>query len=120
MEGDVGVHAMPERIARYELLIPVGTGGMGSVYLGHSEVMPGVVREVAIKLMHPQLRAEPGVADQLLQEAKLAASIRHPNVVQVLEAGDSPHGVFIVLDFVDGDTLSGLLRATLKLSLIHI
>lgn len=114
MGGDAGVHAMPERVARYELLIPVGTGGMGSVYLGHSEVMPGVVREVAVKLMHPQLRAEPGVADQLLQEAKLAASIRHPNVVQVLEAGDSPHGVFIVLDFVDGDTLSGLLRATLK------
>jgi hypothetical protein len=106
--------AMPERIGRYELLIPIGTGGMGSVYLARHEVMPGVERDVAIKLMHPQLRANDGIAEQLLSEAKLSASIRHANVVSVLEAGQSPHGVYLALDYIEGDTLSGLLRASLR------
>jgi eukaryotic-like serine/threonine-protein kinase len=114
MDADVAGAAMPIRVARYQLLIPIGTGGMGTVYLGHFEVMPGVPRDVAVKLMHPQLRSEDGLSEQLLQEAKIAASIRHPNVVQVLEAGDSPHGVYLAMDYVEGDNLSGLLRATLK------
>ena len=106
--------SMPERIGRYDLLIPIGTGGMGSVYLGRHEVMPGIQRGVAIKLMHPQLRADPNVADQLLREAKIAASIKHTNVVSVLEAGETPHGVFLALDYVEGDTLAALIRATVR------
>lgn len=106
--------AMPERIGRYELLFPIGTGGMGAVYLGRAEVVPGVMRNVAVKLMHSELRANPEIAPQLLDEAKIAAGIHHPNVVAVLEAGESPHGVYLVMDHVEGATLSGLIRAARK------
>ncbi len=106
--------SMPERIGRYELLFPIGTGGMGTVYLGRAEVLPGVSRNVAVKLMHGELRANPEIAPQLMREAKLAASIVHPNVVKVLEAGDTPHGVYLVMDHVEGDTLAGLIRAARK------
>lgn len=106
--------SMPERIGRFELLFPIGTGGMGTVYLGRAEVMPGVKRNVAVKLMHGELRANPDIGPQLMREAQLAASIQHPNVVAVLEAGDSPHGVYLVMDHVEGDTLAGLIRAARK------
>ena len=104
----------PERVGRYELLLPVGTGGMATVYLARVSVVEGVFRQVALKLMHPSVQADSDNAVSLLEEAKLAAQIRHPNVVTVVEVGDSPHGIFLVMDYVEGDTLSGLRRTRRK------
>ena len=104
--------SVPERIGRYELLLPIGTGGMATVYLAQTRVVADLYRNVALKLMHPHLRTEDGSwAVQLVEEAKLAASIRHPNVVPVLEVGDDAHGVFLVMEYVEGDTLAGVIRA---------
>jgi serine/threonine-protein kinase len=102
----------PERVGRYELLLPIGTGGMATVHLARTAVVGDLYREVALKLMHPHFRAEDGEwATHLLDEAKLAARIRHPNVVSVLEVGEGDFGVFLVMEYVEGDTLSGLVRA---------
>jgi eukaryotic-like serine/threonine-protein kinase len=104
--------SFPERIGRYELLLPIGRGGMATVYLARMRVVESVHREVALKLMHNALEAEEGeFAQQLLEEAKLAARIQHPNVVPVLEFGASPFGVYLVMEYVRGHTLSGLIRA---------
>ena len=104
--------SFPERIGRYELLLPIGRGGMATVYLARTRVVESVHREVALKLMHNALEAEEGeFAQQLLEEAKLAARIQHPNVVPVLEFGASPFGVYLVMEYVRGHTLSGLIRA---------
>ena len=54
------------------------------------------------------------MATHLLQEAKIAARVQHLNVVSVVEAGDDPVGLFLVLDYIEGDTLSGLSRALHK------
>jgi serine/threonine protein kinase len=103
---------VPDRVGRYEILLPIGTGGMATVYLARVPVVDDLYRDVALKLMHPHLRTEDGVwATQLVDEAKLAASIRHPNVVPVLEVGEDVHGVFLVMEYVEGDTLSGIIRA---------
>lgn len=101
----------PRRIGRYELLIPIGTGGMATVYLARAQVLPGVHRDVAVKLMHPHLGEEgsDGVA-MLLQEAEIAALIRHPNVVTVEEAAVDPAGVYLAMPYVEGDSLAALLR----------
>src|SRR5262249_24958749 len=74
----------PERPGRYELLLPIATGGMATVYLARARGVVGFEREVALKMMHPHLRAAAaeGAVD-LLEEAKIAGRIRHPNVVQV-------------------------------------
>lgn len=114
MTREVGSTAAPERIGRYELLLPIGTGGMGAVFLARTEIVPGMLRDVAVKLMHPQLRADGDLARQFLCEARLAAGIRHPNVVSVLEAGETPHGVYLAMDYVEGDTLAAVVRAALK------
>lgn len=103
-----------ERVGRFEILLPIGTGGMATVYLARTLVVDELYREVALKLMHPHLRTEDGaLAHQLVQEAKVAASIRHPNVVPVLEVADDPHGVYLVMEYVEGATLSALIRAAL-------
>ena len=102
----------PEQLGRYELLLPIATGGMATVYLARALGIAGFEREVAVKLMHPHLRADgEGAALDLLEEARLAGRIRHPNVVAVLDVGDDPHGIFLVMEYIEGETLSSLLRA---------
>lgn len=104
--------SFPERVGRYELLLPIGTGGMATVYLARVQVVGDAYREVALKLMHPFMNAEGRESSvSLMEEAKLAVRVRHPNVVPVIEVGDGPHGVYLVMDYVEGDTLSGLHRA---------
>ncbi len=109
-----GLPAGPTRLGKFELLLPIGTGGMATVFLGRAPVVEGVYRDVAIKLMHAHLGVDgvdgPGM---LLQEAEIAALVRHPNVVTVEEAAVDPAGVYLVMPYVEGDSLAGLVRSEL-------
>ncbi|MCA9556677.1 MAG: protein kinase, partial [Myxococcales bacterium] len=102
---------VPERIGRYEVLLPIASGGMGTVYLARNRGVGGFEQDVALKVMHAHLREEEHFSDDLVEEAKLAVRIRHPNVVRVQDVGEDPHGVYLVMDYVEGDSLAGLLRA---------
>jgi serine/threonine-protein kinase len=100
---------IPERVGRYEILMPIASGGMATVYLARpTGPIRGVDRDVALKLTHAHLRKEKEFAHHLVEEAKLAAGIHHPNVVAILDVGDDPLGIYLVMDYVDGDTLSNL------------
>ena len=101
---------MPERIDRYDVLLPIASGGMATVYLARTRGVGGFERDVALKVMHAHLREEAEFERDLVEEAKLAVRIQHPNVVRVQDVGDDPHGVFLVMDYVEGDSLAGLLR----------
>src|SRR5688572_24628814 len=85
---------------------------MGSVHLGHLHGSAGFRRIVAIKRMHPELTSDPAFVDAFIEEARLAARIRHPNVVPILDALSDPNGeFFLVLDYVHGEALHRLLRS---------
>jgi serine/threonine-protein kinase len=100
------------RLGPYELLVPLGEGGMARVYLGRRVGPRGFQRDVAIKVMRPELAlAGAGAAVDLVEEARLAAQIHHPNVVPVLDVGEEENGVFLVMDYVEGDTLAALQKA---------
>ncbi|HVY49689.1 MAG TPA: serine/threonine-protein kinase, partial [Minicystis sp.] len=101
----------PERVGRYDLLLPIAAGGMATVYLARSEGIGGFAREVALKLTHAHLRSDPRFAADLIEEAKLAARIRHPNVVPVLDVGDDAAGIYLVMEYVEGEALGALARA---------
>jgi serine/threonine-protein kinase len=103
-------YPVPERIGRYEILVRIASGGMATVYLARAHGAAGFERDVAIKLTHAHLRESTDFARELLEEAKLAVRIHHANVVQVLDVGDDPVGLFLVMEYVEGDTLSGLMR----------
>ncbi len=102
--------AVPHFVGRYEVLVPIASGGMATVYLARSRGAGGFERDVALKLTHVHLRESPEFQTLLIEEAKLASAIRHHNVVSVLDVGDDPLGLFLVMDYVEGDTLSGLIR----------
>ncbi|HTV23619.1 MAG TPA: protein kinase [Polyangiaceae bacterium] len=102
--------AFPERVGKYELLLPLGTGGTATVYLARTRGVAGFEREVALKLVHAHLRSDEESRLHLLEEARLAARIRHPNVVPVTEVDSDACGVFLVMDYVEGEALSGLVR----------
>src|SRR5262249_12392184 len=69
-------------------------------------------RDVAIKLSHESDSGD--FATDLIEEAKLASRLQHPNVVPVLDVGESRVGVYLVMEYVAGDSLAGLLRAARK------
>ena len=98
----------PERIGRYDVLLPIASGGMATVYVACVRGPMGFEAEVALKLTHPHLRESAEFAADLLEEAKLAVRIRHRNVAAVIDAGVDPLGVYLVMEYVEGDTLSGL------------
>jgi serine/threonine-protein kinase len=102
--------SFPERVGQYELLAPIGSGGMAKVFLARRCGPGGFEREVALKLTHAHLSAEPTLTTELIEEGKLASRVRHANVVNVHAVEDSPYGVFLVMDYIEGDTLSTLLR----------
>ena len=100
----------PLHIGRYELLGVIGTGGMGRIYLARVSGEGGFEREVALKVMHPHLLVEEEFVAMFLDEARLAARIRHPNVVSTLDVQKTSDALFLVMDLVEGLSLADLIK----------
>jgi serine/threonine protein kinase len=100
------------RLGRYEVLVKLATGGMAVVYIGRAHGLAGFERLVALKVLHQNLAHEEEFVRMFLDEARLAARIRHPNVVPTIDISDTPDtGFFIVMDYVEGDHLGALFAA---------
>ena len=99
---------------RYELIHRLGHGGMASVYLGRAIGTAGFERLVAVKVIHPHLANEVEFVDMFLDEARIAAKIHHPNVCEILDLGDDEGLYFMVMEYVEGETLSSLVRQLRK------
>jgi eukaryotic-like serine/threonine-protein kinase len=97
-----------EKLDRFELLAELASGGMATVFLARLLGVAGFQRLVAIKRLHPHLAREQEFIEMFLDEARLAAKIHHPNVVPIQEVGES-RGYYLVMDYVEGDTLARLL-----------
>ncbi|MFN2468851.1 MAG: serine/threonine-protein kinase [Gaiellaceae bacterium] len=99
-------------LRRYRLDEVVGRGGMAVVYRGHD---PELGRPVAVKMVAEHLAADPVLRERFLREARLAARLSHPNVVAVYDLGEEDGRPFIVMEFVEGETLAGRLRRDRRL-----
>src|SRR5512142_2997901 len=97
-------------IGRYVLHGEIASGGMATVHLGRLLGPAGFSRTVAIKRLHPQFAKDPEFVSMFLDEARLAARVRHPNVVPTLDVVATDGELFLVMDFVLGESLSRLLR----------
>jgi len=100
------------RVGRYALYREIASGGMATVYVGRQQGQAGFARTVAIKRLHPQFAKEPDFVAMFLDEARLAARIRHPNVVPTLDVVATDGELFLVMEFVQGESLSRLMRAS--------
>jgi serine/threonine-protein kinase len=100
----------PPVLDRYQIAGCIGRGGMAEVYHGKLLRMGGFEREVAVKVLLPQLSAETEFVNMLLDEARIAATITHPNVVQVLDVGQHDEVFYLVMEYVDGIDLRSVER----------
>src|SRR5579883_1937061 len=107
VEGD-------RKLDRFELVAELASGGMATVFLARLSGVGGFQRLVAIKRLHPHLAREPEFTQMFLDEARLAARIHHPHVVPILEIGESPQGYYLVMEYVEGDTLGRLLARAVQ------
>ena len=99
------------RLDRYELLCPLAYGGMASVWLARFGGRLGFERLVVVKMILPQYSQDPRFQEMFLDEARIASKIEHGNVARILDVGDHDGNTFIVMEWVDGDSLSKLIRA---------
>jgi serine/threonine-protein kinase len=91
--------------------MPIATGGMATVWAARLKGTRGFQKIVAIKTILPQLSEDPTFEQMFLDEASLASRIRHPNVAQILDLGEEAGVLFLVMDWVDGEPLSAVLKA---------
>jgi serine/threonine protein kinase len=98
---------VPAKWDDYEIVQKIGHGGMGSVYLAWQA---GLERFVALKFLHRDLNAKPSFVERFRREAKMAASLQHPNVVPVHEVGEVDGRLFFAMDFIEGRDLAEVLK----------
>src|SRR5436305_1551275 len=95
------------RLGPYEIVAPLGAGGMGEVYRARDSRLG---REVALKVLPAEVSADPARRARFEQEARAAAALNHPNIVGTHDVGDQDGVFYIVSELVPGDTLSVLLE----------
>jgi serine/threonine protein kinase len=102
----------PKHLGRYSLFDVVASGGMATVHFGRLGGPVGFARTVAIKCLHPQFARSPDFVTMFLDEARLAARIRHPNVVATLDVVAREGELFLVMEYIQGESFGRLLRAS--------
>jgi tRNA A-37 threonylcarbamoyl transferase component Bud32 len=100
----------PEVLGRHRLLFHIGRGGMADVFLAAALGPSGFHKEVVIKALRPELAESEDFLEMFMDEARLAARMRHPNVVQTLEVAREDGVHYMVLEYYEGQTLDRLTR----------
>jgi serine/threonine-protein kinase len=95
---------------RHRVLLELGRGGMGTVYLALALGPAGFRKLKVVKRLHPELAADPTFAAMFLDEARLAARLNHPNVVQTNEVGAEGNDYYLEMEYLEGQSLHALLR----------
>jgi serine/threonine protein kinase len=103
--------APKQRVGAYELLVEIGSGGTATVGIAIYRGAAGFERLVVVKRMHRKLTRDREFSAMLLDEARLASSIRHPNVVPVIDVVRTDDEVALVMEYVESVSLAQLLRA---------
>ncbi|HUR48838.1 MAG TPA: Stk1 family PASTA domain-containing Ser/Thr kinase [Acidimicrobiales bacterium] len=92
---------------RYELVRKLARGGMAEVFLARDLLLD---RPVALKVLYPELSRDPTFVERFRREAQAAANLSHPNIVSVYDWGEEDGTYFIVMEFVDGESLASLVH----------
>lgn len=106
---------MPSRdrvlqFGKYEIVDAIGTGGMATVYRARLPGPMGFEKPVAVKVLLEEAAADPDLVRMFVDEARLGARLNHPNIAHVLEFGEADGRYFLAMEYVDGVSLSRLLK----------
>lgn len=107
---DVDELAPGMKVGRYRLVSRIASGGMACVWAAEPDSHSGIGRIVALKVIRSELAQDMNYARMFIDEATIATAVRHPNVCEVYELDRHGDFLFMAMEFVAGDSLSGLLR----------
>jgi serine/threonine-protein kinase len=102
----------PRIVGRYQVHEAFASGGMASVHFGRAHGAAGFARIVAVKQLHPSFAEDAATVSTLLDEARLVSRIQHPSVVATLDVLVDGADILLVLEYVHGESLARLLRAS--------
>lgn len=105
--GDFQFHRGQVVNSRYTVLDLIGRGGMGCIYKVHDNVLG---EDVALKTLLPQFLRDKMVVERFFNEARIARKLAHPNIVRVHDIGSAGKGVFISMEYVQGESLRGIIE----------
>jgi serine/threonine protein kinase len=106
----------PAKIGKYEVLDVIGHGGMGIVY---KAIDPIIGRSVAIKMITSGSKGDPDLLQRFYTEARSTGSLQHPNILTVYDVGDQDGDPYLVMEYLEGETLDSIIRSGLPLSLVY-
>jgi serine/threonine-protein kinase len=101
-------------IGRYRLLRKLATGGMAEVYLAQAAGPAGFQKTLVLKRILPRLAEDSSFVEMFLNEARLAALLNHPNIVQIFDLGEADGSYYIAMEHIDGPNLRALCRRALE------
>jgi serine/threonine protein kinase len=104
------------KLDRYELLCPVASGGMAAVWLARLRGKRDFEKLYAIKTIKTELGEDTRFQEMFLDEARIASGIEHPNVAHILDLGEQDGILYIVMEFVDGESLAKVARQARKVA----
>src|SRR6266852_3767598 len=114
MEGSESSLVPGYKLDRYELLSPIASGGMASVWLARLRGKRGFEKLFAIKTIKTELTDDARFQEMFLDEARIASGIQHPNVAQILDLGEQDDVLYIVMEWVDGESLAKIRKLAMK------
>jgi serine/threonine-protein kinase len=103
--------ALPRQFGKYTLLRHLASGGMAEVFLALQRSVAGFEKLVVIKRILPSMNDNKAFIDMLLHEARIAATLSHPNIVQTFDVGQTEGSYFIAMEHIHGEDLQGIVKA---------
>lgn len=102
---------LPRQFGKYTLLRALAAGGMAKVYLAIQRAVAGFEKLVVIKRILPELANDPAFVEMLLSEARTAATLNHPNIVQTFDVGEMDGTYYIAMEHINGEDIRSVVRA---------
>lgn len=113
-ERDLGMEGMPMRFGKYTLIRKLATGGMAELFLAIQKSVAGFEKLIVIKRILPSMNQDKAFIEMLLHEARIAATLSHPNIVQIFDVGQAEGQYFIAMEHVHGEDLRSIVRQMKK------
>ena len=112
-----GSENMPKRFGKYTLLRRLATGGMAELFLALQKSVAGFEKIIVIKRILPSMNSDEAFIEMLLHEARIAATLSHPNIVQIYDVGHAEDAYYIAMEHIHGEDLRSIVRQMKKLHL---
>ena len=110
----MGTTSPLRRLGKYELVARIGEGGMAEVHLARQRGPRSFEKIVVLKTVRPALASRPELAAMLLDEARIAALVKHPNVVDIYDLGEEGGTYFIAMEYLEGESLAQILKQAIR------